>query len=76
MKAGSRLSIERAVVSKAGIVVDGPFSEAKELSAATGLSWLAVWARRLNSPHRTRAPNSDSVSRFAPLNRSAPPPTT
>ena len=39
MKTGSRLSIERAVVSKAGIVVDGPFSEAKEV---VGGYWFIV----------------------------------
>jgi hypothetical protein len=31
MKMGSRLSIERAVVSKTGILTDGPFGEAKEV---------------------------------------------
>jgi hypothetical protein len=31
MKTGSRLRVERAIVSKAGIRTDGPFSEAKEV---------------------------------------------
>jgi len=39
MKAGSRLSVERAVVSKAGIVTDGPFGEAKEV---IGGYWIIV----------------------------------
>ena len=39
MKMGSRLSVERAVVSKAGIVTDGPFSESKE---AIGGYWFIV----------------------------------
>ena len=39
MKAGSRLSIDRAVVSKTGIVTDGPFAEAKEV---VGGYWFIV----------------------------------
>ena len=39
MKAGSRLSIERAVVSKTGIVTDGPFGESKEV---VGGYWFIV----------------------------------
>jgi hypothetical protein len=39
MKAGSRLGIERAVVSKKGIVTDGPFGEAKEV---VGGYWFIV----------------------------------
>ena len=39
MKAGSRLSIERAVVSKTGILTDGPFGEAKEV---VGGYWFIV----------------------------------
>ena len=35
MKMGSRLSRERAMVSKWGIVTDGPFREIKEIIAAT-----------------------------------------
>ena len=31
MKTGSRLKRERAVVSKSGIVTDGPYSESKEI---------------------------------------------
>jgi hypothetical protein len=31
MKTGSRLGLERAMVSKSGIVTDGPFGEAKEV---------------------------------------------
>jgi hypothetical protein len=31
MKGGSRLGTERAVVSRSGIVTDGPFGEAKEV---------------------------------------------
>lgn len=31
MRAGSRLGIERAAVSKAGVTTDGPFGEAKEV---------------------------------------------
>jgi len=31
MKEGSRLRTERAVVSKAGVVTDGPYCEAKEI---------------------------------------------
>lgn len=39
MKMGSRLSRERAVVSKTGIVTDGPFGEAKEI---VGGYWFIV----------------------------------
>ena len=39
MKMGSRLSRERAVVSKAGIVTDGPFGEGKEV---VGGYWFIV----------------------------------
>jgi hypothetical protein len=39
MKMGSRLSRERALVSKAGIVTDGPFSEGKEV---VGGYWFIV----------------------------------
>lgn len=39
MKTGSRLSRERAVVSKAGIVTDGPFGEAKEV---VGGYWFII----------------------------------
>jgi hypothetical protein len=39
MKAGSRLGTERAVVSKASIVTDGPFGEAKEV---VGGYWFIV----------------------------------
>ncbi len=44
MKAGSRLSVDRAVVSKAGIVTDGPFGEAKEV---VGGYWF-IMARSLH----------------------------
>ena len=44
MKAGSRLSVNRALVSKAGIVTDGPFGEAKEV---VGGYWFIV-ARSLH----------------------------
>jgi hypothetical protein len=39
MKMGSRLSRERAVVSKSGIVTDGPFGEGKEI---IGGYWFVV----------------------------------
>jgi hypothetical protein len=39
MKPGSRLSTERALVSKAGMVTDGPFGEAKEI---IGGYWFIV----------------------------------
>jgi hypothetical protein len=39
MKAGSRLSTEIALVSKSGIVTDGPFSEAKEV---VGGYWFII----------------------------------
>lgn len=39
MKAGSRLSTEAAMVSKSGIVTDGPFGEAKEV---VGGYWFIV----------------------------------
>lgn len=38
-KRGSRLSTDRAMVSKAGIVTDGPFGEAKEV---IGGYWIIV----------------------------------
>jgi len=53
MKAGSRLSIERAVVSKAGIVTDGPFGEAKEV---VGGYWFIV-ARSLREAAELAAQN-------------------
>ncbi|MDB6028908.1 MAG: hypothetical protein JWM68_5131 [Verrucomicrobiales bacterium] len=43
MKMGSRLSRDRAVVSKSGIVTDGPFGESKEV---IGGYWIIV-ARNL-----------------------------
>jgi hypothetical protein len=39
MKTGSRLGIERALVSKNGIVTDGPFGESKEV---VGGYWFIV----------------------------------
>ena len=39
MKAGSRLSTDVAMVSKSGIVTDGPFGEAKEI---VGGYWFIV----------------------------------
>lgn len=39
MKPGSRLGRERAIVSKAGIITDGPFGEAKEV---IGGYWFIV----------------------------------
>jgi hypothetical protein len=39
MKTGSRLSVERAVVSRQGIVTDGPFGEGKEV---IGGYWFIV----------------------------------
>lgn len=53
MKPGSRLSIERAVVSKAGIATDGPFSEAKEV---VGGYWFIV-ARNLHEAAELAAQN-------------------
>ena len=53
MKAGSRLSVERAVVSKAGIVTDGPFFEAKEV---VGGYWFIV-ARSLREAAELAAQN-------------------
>ena len=53
MKTGSRLSRERAVVSKAGIVTDGPFGEGKEI---IGGYWLIV-ARSLGEAAELAAQN-------------------
>jgi hypothetical protein len=53
MKAGSRLSRERAVVSKAGIVTDGPFGEGKEV---VGGYWFIV-ARNLREATDLAAQN-------------------
>jgi len=53
MKMGSRLSRERAVVSKAGIVTDGPFGEGKE---AIGGYWFIV-ARNLREAANLAAQN-------------------
>jgi len=53
MKAGSRLSVERALVSKAGIVTDGPFGEAKEV---VGGYWFIV-ARSLREAAELAAQN-------------------
>ena len=53
MKAGSRLSRERAVVSKAGIVTDGPFGEGKEI---VGGYWFIV-ARNLREAADLAAQN-------------------
>jgi hypothetical protein len=41
MRAGSRLSVERVNVSKAGVITDGPFGEAKEV---VGGFWFATAA--------------------------------
>jgi len=53
MKMGSRLSRERAVVSKAGIVTDGPFGEGKEI---IGGYWFIV-ARNLREAADLAAQN-------------------
>jgi hypothetical protein len=53
MKAGSRLTIERAVVSKDGIVTDGPFGETKEV---IGGYWIIV-ARSLREAAELAAQN-------------------
>ena len=53
MKMGSRLSTERAVVSKAGIRTDGPFGEAKEV---VGGYWFIV-ARSLREAAELAAQN-------------------
>jgi hypothetical protein len=53
MKMGSRLSRERAVVSKAGLVTDGPFGEAKEV---VGGYWFIV-ARSLRDAANLAAQN-------------------
>src|SRR5688572_12573795 len=53
MKMGSRLKRERAVVSKKGIVTDGPFSEAKEI---IGGYWFIV-ARDLDEAAKLAAQN-------------------
>jgi hypothetical protein len=53
MKMGSRLSRERAVVSKAGIVTDGPFGEGKEV---VGGYWFIV-ARNLREAANLAAQN-------------------
>jgi hypothetical protein len=53
MKMGSRLSRERAVVSKAGIVTDGPFGEGKEI---IGGYWFIV-ARSLREAATLAAQN-------------------
>ena len=53
MKMGSRLSRERALVSKAGIVTDGPFGEGKEV---VGGYWFIV-ARSLGEAAALAAQN-------------------
>ena len=53
MKPGSRLSTEVAMVSKSGIVTDGPFGEAKEV---IGGYWLIV-ARSLREAAELAAQN-------------------
>ncbi len=53
MKMGSRLSRERAVVSKSGIVTDGPFGEGKEV---VGGYWFIV-ARCLRDAAELAAQN-------------------
>jgi hypothetical protein len=53
MRMGSRLSRERAVVSKAGIVTDGPFGEGKEV---VGGYWFIV-ARSLREAAELAARN-------------------
>ena len=53
MKAGSRLSTEAAMVSKSGIVTDGPFGEAKEV---VGGYWFIV-ARSLREAAEIAAQN-------------------
>jgi len=53
MKPGSRLSTAGALVSKAGIVTDGPFGEAKEV---IGGYWIIV-ARSLREAAEVAAQN-------------------
>ncbi len=53
MKMGSRLSTRRAVVSRTGIVTDGPFGEAKEV---VGGYWFIV-ARSLHEAAELAARN-------------------
>ena len=53
MKMGSRLSRERAVVSKAGVITDGPFGETKEV---VGGYWFIV-ARSLREAANLAAQN-------------------
>jgi hypothetical protein len=53
MKPGSRLSTEGALVSRAGIVTDGPFGEAKEV---IGGYWIIV-ARNLCEAAEVAAQN-------------------
>jgi len=53
MKMGSRLSTRRAVVSRTGIVTDGPFGEAKEV---VGGYWFIV-ARSLREAAELAAQN-------------------
>jgi hypothetical protein len=53
MKPGSRLSTEIAMVSKSGIVTDGPFGEAKEV---IGGYWFIV-ARNLHEAANLAAQN-------------------
>jgi hypothetical protein len=53
MKTGSRLSRDRALVSKAGVVTDAPFGETKEI---IGGYWFIV-ARDLREAARLAAEN-------------------
>jgi hypothetical protein len=53
MRKGSRLAIEGATVTKAGIVMDGPYGEAKE---AIGGTWTIV-ARNLQEAAALAARN-------------------
>lgn len=53
MKMGSRLSTRRAVVSRTGIAIDGPFGEAKEV---VGGYWFIV-ARSLREAAELAAQN-------------------
>jgi hypothetical protein len=53
MKPGSRLSTERAIVSRSGIRTDGPFGEAKEI---IGGYWIIV-AESLSEAAKIAAEN-------------------
>jgi hypothetical protein len=71
MKAGSRLSVDRAVVSKAGIVTDGPFGEARKLSGLLVYRGAQPFMKPPRSPRKTPVLDTGLLLRFVHSNRRA-----